>query len=128
MVVDVQERLARLPQEDLAARFEWERGYKLRNDPRITPLGHFLRKRSFGKLPQFFNLINGMTSAVGPTADRELQDFRYGASSVMTARSKPEITGLWQVSGRSKTPTAGASRMTSLIRTTAQSDRTLESC
>jgi lipopolysaccharide/colanic/teichoic acid biosynthesis glycosyltransferase len=103
MVVDAQERLARLIEEDPAARLEWERDHKLRNDPRITPLGRFLRKSSFDELPQFFNLINGTMSAVGPRPIVVAEITRYGRWFGDYCRVKPGITGLWQVSGRSDT-------------------------
>lgn len=103
MVVDAQERLARLLEEDPAARLEWERDHKLRNDPRITPLGRFLRKSSFDELPQFFNLINGTMSAVGPRPIVVAEITRYGRWFGDYCRVKPGITGLWQVSGRSDT-------------------------
>jgi len=103
MVVDAQERLARLLEEDPAARLEWERDHKLRNDPRITSLGRFLRKSSFDELPQFFNLINGTMSAVGPRPIVVAEITRYGRWFGDYCRVKPGITGLWQVSGRSDT-------------------------
>ena len=103
MVVDAQERLARLLEEDPAARLEWERDHKLRNDPRITPLGRFLRKSSFDELPQFFNLINGTMSAVGPRPIVVAEITRYGRWFGDYCRVKPGITGLWQVSGRNNT-------------------------
>lgn len=103
MVVDAQERLARLIEEDPAARAEWERDHKLRNDPRITPLGSFLRKSSFDELPQFFNLINGTMSVVGPRPIVVAEITRYGRRFSDYCRVKPGITGLWQVSGRSDT-------------------------
>lgn len=103
MVVDAQERLARLLEENPAARLEWERDHKLRNDPRITPLGRFLRKSSFDELPQFFNLINGTMSAVGPRPIVVAEITRYGRWFGDYCRVKPGITGLWQVSGRSDT-------------------------
>lgn len=103
MVVDAQARLMRLLEEDPAARREWERDHKLRNDPRITPLGRFLRKSSFDELPQFFNLINGTMSAVGPRPIVMAEITRYGRWFDDYCRVKPGITGLWQVSGRSDT-------------------------
>lgn len=103
MVVDAQARLSRLLEEDPAARLEWERDHKLRNDPRITPLGRFLRKSSFDELPQFFNLINGTMSVVGPRPIVVAEITRYGRWFGDYCRVKPGITGLWQVSGRSDT-------------------------
>jgi exopolysaccharide production protein ExoY len=103
MVVDAQERLARLLEEDPAARLEWARDHKLRSDPRITSVGRFLRKSSFDELPQFFNLINGTMSAVGPRPIVHAEIARYGRWFGDYCRVKPGITGLWQVSGRSDT-------------------------
>lgn len=103
MVVDAQDRLARLLAEDPAARIEWDRDQKLRNDPRITPIGRFLRKSSFDELPQFFNLIIGTMSAVGPRPIVVAEITRYGRRFSDYCRVKPGITGLWQVSGRSDT-------------------------
>ena len=103
MVVDAQARLARLLEEDPAARLEWECDHKLRNDPRITPFGRFLRKSSFDELPQFFNLINGTMSVVGPRPIVVAEITRYGRWFGDYCRVKPGITGLWQVSGRSDT-------------------------
>lgn len=103
MVIDAQERLNRLLEENPAARAEWERDHKLRNDPRITPLGRFLRKSSFDELPQFFNLINGTMSAVGPRPIVVAEITRYGRWFGNYCQVKPGITGLWQVSGRSDT-------------------------
>lgn len=79
---------------------EWEEHKKLKHDPRITPLGHVLRKSSLDELPQLFNVLRGEMSCVGPrpiVAD-ELQ--RYGAAASDYLRTRPGVTGLWQVTGR----------------------------
>jgi len=78
--------------------------YKLRNDPRITPFGRFLRKTSLDELPQFFNVLIGQMSMVGPRppVPYEFNSYdRWHRSRLL--EMKPGITGLWQVSGRSKT-------------------------
>jgi exopolysaccharide biosynthesis polyprenyl glycosylphosphotransferase len=78
--------------------------YKLRDDPRITPLGKFLRKTSLDELPQFFNVLRGEMSLVGPRPPipYEFSSYdRWHRSRLL--EMKPGITGLWQVSGRSKT-------------------------
>jgi exopolysaccharide production protein ExoY len=103
MVVDATDRLEQLLASDPAARAEWARDHKLRNDPRITPLGRFLRKSSLDELPQFFNLINGTMSIVGPRPIVNAEVVRYGRRFQDYCRVRPGITGLWQVSGRSDT-------------------------
>ena len=103
MVVDATDRLEQLLASDPAARAEWARDHKLRNDPRITPLGRFLRKSSLDELPQFFNLINGTMSIVGPRPIVNAEVVRYGRRFPDYCRVRPGITGLWQVSGRSDT-------------------------
>lgn len=103
MVIDATDRLEQLLASDPAARAEWARDHKLRNDPRITPLGRFLRKSSLDELPQFFNLINGTMSIVGPRPIVNAEVVRYGRRFQDYCRVRPGITGLWQVSGRSDT-------------------------
>ncbi|HSW98131.1 MAG TPA: sugar transferase [Candidatus Saccharimonadales bacterium] len=82
--------------------------YKLRDDPRITRIGHFIRRHSLDEVPQFFNVLRGDMSLVGPRAyyPDELRDqqkkYPYTRDSVKVVLSvKPGITGYWQVSGRS---------------------------
>jgi Undecaprenyl-phosphate galactose phosphotransferase WbaP len=100
MVVDADERLADLLAADPEALREWETDHKLRDDPRVTPLGTFLRKSSLDELPQLINVITGEMSLVGPrpiVAD-EIQ--KYGRQFRWYRQVRPGITGLWQVSGR----------------------------
>ncbi|WP_348536446.1 sugar transferase [Labrys miyagiensis] len=82
---------------------EWKESHKLKNDPRITPLGHFLRKSSVDELPQLFNVIRGHMSLVGPRPIVRDEIVRYGAYIEDYLRVRPGLTGLWQVSGRSDT-------------------------
>lgn len=101
MVHNSAEVLARILAEDPAARAEWDKTYKLKNDPRVTPFGQFLRKSSLDELPQLFNVLKGEMSLVGPrpVVPDELE--RYGESKVYYLEVRPGLTGLWQISGRS---------------------------
>lgn len=100
MVVDAEERLARLLRDDPAARLEWARDHKLRNDPRVTSLGRFLRRSSLDELPQLVNVLRGEMSLVGPRPIVEAEIARYGRRFSRYCAVKPGITGIWQVSGR----------------------------
>lgn len=82
---------------------EWERNQKLRHDPRIFPLGKWLRKTSLDELPQFFNVIKGDLSIVGPRPYMVCQRKELGPSAYKILSVRPGITGLWQTSGRSRT-------------------------
>jgi len=100
MAVDAEKRLAEMLASSAEARAEWNLDHKLRNDPRITPLGHFLRKSSLDELPQLFNVLRGEMNLVGPRPIVEAEIARYGRRFASYASVKPGITGLWQVSGR----------------------------
>ncbi len=104
MVIDSQARLEALLERDPAARAEWEATRKLKNDPRVTRIGRFLRSTSLDELPQLFNVLRGEMSLVGPrpVQQSELERF-YGAAATHYMAVRPGITGLWQVSGRSET-------------------------
>lgn len=101
MCVDSKEKLAELLANDPAAREEWERDFKLKNDPRITRSGAFLRKTSLDELPQIFNVLKGEMSLVGPRPIIHEELERYGEYVGDYLMVKPGITGMWQVSGRS---------------------------
>jgi lipopolysaccharide/colanic/teichoic acid biosynthesis glycosyltransferase len=104
MVIDSQARLEALLASDPAARAEWEATRKLKNDPRITRIGRFLRSTSLDELPQLINVLLGEMSLVGPRPVQEAEiDRYYGASAAHYMAVRPGITGLWQVSGRSET-------------------------
>ena len=75
--------------------------YKLSNDPRVTPLGRLLRRTSLDELPQFFNVLTGAMSLVGPRPPIPYEVGRYTARHLQRLAVKPGITGLWQVGGRS---------------------------
>jgi exopolysaccharide production protein ExoY len=78
----------------------WETTYKLPNDPRVTKIGKLIRKLSFDELPQFWNVLIGDMSIVGPRPVTQKETELYGSSFDIISRVKPGITGLWQVSGR----------------------------
>ncbi len=103
MVVDgdrvLEEALAASP--SLAA--EWEATRKLTNDPRVTPIGRFLRKTSLDELPQLINVLRREMSLVGPRPIVESEVRFYGDDIAHYYGTRPGVTGLWQVSGRSNT-------------------------
>ena len=104
MYSDSKERLEVLLASDPAIKEEWETNYKLKNDPRVTKIGDFIRKTSLDELPQILNVLKGEMSLVGPrpvVAD-ELEKY-YKESAEYYKMVKPGITGFWQVSGRSDT-------------------------
>lgn len=100
MIINSKEVLEHLLSTDPEARTEWDKDFKLKNDPRITPIGSFLRKTSLDELPQLLNVLRGEMSLVGPrpVVEEELQ--RYGDDKAYYLMAKPGMTGLWQVSGR----------------------------
>ena len=103
MVVNSDEVLKALLASDPAARAEWEREFKLKNDVRVTRIGHFLRRTSLDELPQLWNVVRGEMSLVGPRPIVAQELERYGANSKYYLMATPGITGLWQVSGRCET-------------------------
>ena len=84
-------------------REEWNRNFKLKNDPRVTWVGRILRKTSLDELPQLFNVLRGEMSLVGPRPLLESELPRYGTAYASYVQMVPGITGLWQISGRSNT-------------------------
>ncbi|WP_242481801.1 sugar transferase [Paracraurococcus ruber] len=104
MVTDSQARLAALLAADPDARAEWEATRKLKDDPRVTRIGRFLRATSLDELPQLLNVLRGEMSLVGPrpVVAAELAE-HYGMAAEHYLSVRPGITGLWQVSGRSDT-------------------------
>lgn len=103
MAPDAPQRLAALLETDPRARAEWDRDQKLRNDPRVTPVGAFLRRTSLDELPQFINVLKGDMSLVGPRPIVSDEIPRYGDRFALYASCRPGITGIWQVSGRNNT-------------------------
>lgn len=100
MIINSQEVLEKLLAKDAEARAEWDRDFKLKNDPRITAIGHFIRKTSLDELPQLWNVFKGEMSLVGPRPVVEKELERYGDDGEYYLMAKPGMTGLWQVSGR----------------------------
>lgn len=100
MVVDAEARLAQLLANDSARCAEWERDHKLKDDPRISPVGHFLRRTSLDELPQLFNVLRGEMSLVGPRPIVQAELAKYGPDADYFLMVRPGLTGLWQVSGR----------------------------
>lgn len=103
MVTDANERLAAyLSQNPEAARM-WHEKQKLTHDPRITWLGHILRKSSLDEMPQLFNVLAGHMSCIGPRPVLMDELMRYGPRDRLYAKARPGLTGMWQISGRSST-------------------------
>lgn len=100
MHIDADRLLNRLLQIDPMAMAEWEADHKLRQDPRVTPLGRFLRKTSLDEFPQLLNVLRGDMSLVGPRPIIKAEVRKYGSSFSHYASVVPGITGLWQVMGR----------------------------
>ena len=100
---DAEERLKKILAEDPAAKEEWEKYWKLKNDPRITKVGRWLRSTSLDELPQLINILKGEMSLIGPRPylPREKEFLADEGQTIL--KLPPGITGLWQVSGRSNT-------------------------
>jgi len=103
MLRNSEQVLADLLRDDPQARAEWARDQKLTDDPRITPIGHFLRRSSLDELPQLLNVLRGEMSLVGPRPITVAELTRYGSVRWDYLSVPPGLTGLWQVSGRNNT-------------------------
>lgn len=103
MVTNADERLAALLAQDKEAAHSWATTQKLKRDPRVTWLGHLLRKSSLDELPQLINILRGEMSCIGPRPVIQEELDRYGPHAQDYAMAKPGLTGLWQVNGRSNT-------------------------
>ena len=103
MVIGADEILKKYLAENEEARIEFEENQKLKNDPRITKLGNFIRKTSLDEFPQFINILKGDMSLVGPRpiVDREVELFGDKMKTVHSVR--PGLTGYWAANGRSDT-------------------------
>lgn len=103
MILDAEASLAEYLHYHPEAEEEWQRDQKLVHDPRITPIGKFLRSSSLDELPQLFNVLVGEMSLVGPRPVTAIELQRYGSKADVYASARPGITGFWQVSGRNET-------------------------
>ena len=101
MVIGADEKLKRYLEENEEARKEYTKYKKMKDDPRVTKIGKFIRKTSLDEFPQFINVLKGDMSLVGPRPylEREKEDMTYFYKYIVSC--KPGVTGLWQVSGRS---------------------------
>ena len=102
MCVNSAEVLEQYLAKNPRARAEWKKCHKLKNDPRVTSVGMFLRRFSLDELPQVWNVLSGEMSLVGPRPIVAAEVEKYGVHFRCYTRVKPGVTGLWQVSGRSK--------------------------
>jgi lipopolysaccharide/colanic/teichoic acid biosynthesis glycosyltransferase len=105
MRVGADQELAALLADDPALREEWEKHFKLKDDPRVTRIGRFLRHASLDEFPQFINVLKGDMSVVGarPIVGRELREYYKNDSAGLYCSMKPGVTGPWQVGKRSDT-------------------------
>lgn len=102
MHADAEARLQDILAHDPQRRAEYERWHKLQDDPRVTRVGRALRRTSLDELPQLWNVLRGEMSLVGPRPYLEREEHDIGNRGNIILQAKPGITGLWQVSGRSK--------------------------
>ena len=101
MVCDAEAALVAHLAADPAARVEWDRDQKLRNDPRVTPVGRLIRRTSLDELPQLWNVLRGDMSLVGPRPMMPEQEEIYPGTEYF--RMRPGLTGFWQISERNET-------------------------
>jgi exopolysaccharide production protein ExoY len=105
MYKDADQKLEQLLKNNPALKREWSLYFKLKNDPRVTPIGKFLRKTSLDELPQFWNVLKGELSIVGPRpylpSERKAIEKIVGLDIDQMLSVRPGLTGIWQTSGRS---------------------------
>jgi Undecaprenyl-phosphate galactose phosphotransferase WbaP len=103
MVGDADALLERYLRQHPERASEWDRTHKLKDDPRVTRVGRFLRKTSLDELPQLWNVLRGDMSMVGPRPIVAAEAAKYGPAFGLYTQVLPGLTGLWQVSGRNDT-------------------------
>lgn len=103
MVMNADQILQRYLDESPELKAEWLATHKLKHDPRVTRVGAILRKLSLDELPQFWNVLVGEMSLIGPRPIVDAEIERYGKCFELYKQARPGLTGLWQVSGRSDT-------------------------
>lgn len=103
MVQNADQLLQHYLDESPELKAEWLATHKLKKDPRVTRVGAFLRKSSLDELPQFWNILIGDMSLIGPRPIVDAEIERYGKCFELYIQARPGLTGLWQVSGRSNT-------------------------
>jgi exopolysaccharide production protein ExoY len=103
MYCDADKRLHEILAKNALLRNEWAKNQKLKNDPRIFSLGKWLRRTSLDELPQFWNVVKGDLSIVGPRPYMVSQKRELGSFAAKILSVRPGITGVWQTSGRSHT-------------------------
>ena len=94
--------MAEYPQNNPNLRVEWEQNHKLRDDPRLTLIGHFLHKTSVDELPQLWNVLRGEMSLAGPRPIVDEEVSKYDKDYELYRRIRPGMSGFWQVGGRSE--------------------------
>lgn len=100
MVQNADQNIEDILRKSPERRDQWEALHKLERDPRVTPVGTFLRRYCLDELPQLFNVLAGQMSMVGPRPIVAAEIERYGANFALYCSVKPGLTGLWQISGR----------------------------
>jgi Undecaprenyl-phosphate galactose phosphotransferase WbaP len=100
MVPNAEEQLQKLLQQNVHLRDEWNKEHKLKDDPRISRMGDFLRRTSLDELPQLLNVLKSEMSLVGPRPIVKEELIKYGLEKSYYLMVRPGMTGLWQVSGR----------------------------
>lgn len=102
MCENADKKLKEILAENPKLKQEWEMFYKLKDDPRVTLMGKFLRKTSLDELPQFWNVLKGDLSVVGPrpVTEEEIKKY-FGSKAAKILSVRPGLTGIWQTSGRS---------------------------
>jgi lipopolysaccharide/colanic/teichoic acid biosynthesis glycosyltransferase len=102
MHTDAERLLAEYPQNNPNLRVEWEQNHKLRDDPRLTRIGHFLHKTSVDELPQLWNVLRGEMSLAGPRPIVDEEVSKYDKDYELYRRIRSGMSGFWQVGGRSE--------------------------